>query len=188
MDCRYMKKVKSVMQWGKIILPLSSIRYYPPPFTLRNPLMEGVTNAFKSGHEVAVIVFKLSNLHDLIEPDDSQQHSRLLKVIKQLFHTVVEQTVDPKVLITLHDYYGEGVTLLITVDHDRHSISDIDILLKNITDQVSQRYMKQYSSLYPTFEVGYMFVDKYDYSIQDSIFRAHRQAIGIAEKREMLRD
>ncbi|PAE36625.1 hypothetical protein CHI06_22290, partial [Bacillus sp. 7884-1] len=61
MDCRYMKKVKSVMQWGKIILPLSSIRYYPPQFTLRNPLIEGVSNAFEAGYEVAVIVFKLRN-------------------------------------------------------------------------------------------------------------------------------
>ncbi|WP_307194015.1 hypothetical protein [Neobacillus niacini] len=151
-----MKKVKSVMQWGKIILPLSSIRYYPPRFTLRNPLMQGVTNAFEAGHEVAVIVFKLSNLHDLIEPANSQQHSKLQKNMKKLFQTVVELTVDPKELITLHDYYGEGITLLITVDHDRHSISNIDILFKKIKDEVSHSYMKQYSSVYPIFEVGYM--------------------------------
>jgi hypothetical protein len=176
MDFRYMKKIKSVMQWGKIILPLSSIRYYPPQFTLRNPLMEGVTNAFKNGLEVAVIVFKLRNLNDLLERADSLQHSKLTKNMKKLFQTVVGQTVNPKDLITLHDYYGEGITLLITVDHDRHSISNLDILLKKITDEVSQSYMKQYSSVNPTFEVGYMFVDKYDYSIQNSIFRVHRQA------------
>lgn len=174
------------MQWGKIILPLSSIRYYPPQFTLRNPLMEGVKNAFEAGHEVAVIVFKLSNLHDLIEQADSQRHIKFLKNVKKLFQTVVEQTVNPKELITLHDYYGEGITLVITVDHDRHSISNIDILLKKITDEVSETYFNQYSTAYPTFDVGYMFIDKYDYSIQNSIFRAHRLAIGMAEKREQL--
>lgn len=186
MDCRYMKKVKSVMQWGKIILPLSSIRYYPPQFTLRNPLTEGVKNAFEAGHEVAVIVFKLSNLHDLIEQADSQRHIKFLKNVKKLFQTVVEQTVNPKEFITLHDYYGEGITLVITVDHDRHSISNIDILLKKITDEVSETYFNQYSTAYPTFDVGYMFIDKYDYSIQNSIFRAHRLAIGMAEKRKQL--
>jgi EAL domain-containing protein (putative c-di-GMP-specific phosphodiesterase class I) len=179
-----MKKVKSVMQWGKIILPLSSIRYYPPQFTLRNPLIQGVSNAFEAGHEVVVIVFKLSNLHDLIEQANSQQHSKLQKNMRKLFQNVVEHTVNPKDLITLHDYYGEGITLLIAVDHDRHSISNIDILFKRITDEVSQSYMKLYSSVSPSFEVGYMFVDKYDYSIKDSVFRAHRQAIGMAEKRE----
>ncbi|WHX99839.1 EAL domain-containing protein [Neobacillus sp. DY30] len=186
MGCRYIKKVKNVMQWGKLILPLSSIRYYPPQFTLRNPLMEGVKNAIGAGHEVAVIVFKLSNLHDLIEQADSQQHSKLLTKMKKLFQTVVEQTVNPKELITLHDYYGEGVTLLITVDHERHSISNIDILLETITNEVSESYFKQYSTSYPIFDVGYMFIDKYDFSIQDSIYRAHRQAISMAEKREQL--
>ncbi|WP_238579115.1 EAL domain-containing protein [Neobacillus niacini] len=182
-----MNKVKSVMQWGKIILPLSSIRYYPPQFTLRNPLIEGVTNAFDAGHEVAVIVFKLSNQKDVIEQAETQQqHSKMLKNMKKLFQIVVEQEVNPKEFITLHDYYGEGITLLITVDHDRHSISNIDIIMKKISNEVAQRFMKLYSSVYPTFEAGYMFVDKYEYSIQDSILKAHRQAIGIAEKREQL--
>jgi EAL domain-containing protein (putative c-di-GMP-specific phosphodiesterase class I) len=183
MDCRYIKKVKSVMQWGKIILPLSSIRYYPPQFTLRNPLIEGVSEAFKAGHEVAVIVFKLSNLKDLLEQTEIQQHSKLMKNVKKFFQIVVEQIVNPKEIITLHDYYGDGISLLITVDHDRHSISNIDIMMKEITEEVTQRFIKLYPSMYPTFEMGYMFVDKHDFSIQDSLLRAHSQAIGMAEKR-----
>jgi hypothetical protein len=99
MDCRYMKKVKSVMQWGKILLPLSSIRYYPPQFTLRNPLIEGVSNAFRAGHEVAVIVFKLRNQKELLEQTEVQQQSKLLKTMKKLFQIVVEQEVNPKVVI-----------------------------------------------------------------------------------------
>jgi EAL domain-containing protein (putative c-di-GMP-specific phosphodiesterase class I) len=186
MDCRYMKKVKNVMQWGKIILPLSSIRYYPPQFTLRNPLIEGVSNAFRAGHEVAVIVFKLRNQKDIMEQTEVKQHSKLIQTMKKLFQIVVEQEVNPKEVIALHDYYGEGITLLITVDHDRHSISNIDLMMKKITEVVAQRFIKHYPNVYPTFEEGYMFVDKHDYSIQDSILRAHRQAIGIAEKREQL--
>lgn len=186
MDCRYMKKVKSVMQWGKIILPLSSIRYYPPQFTLRNPLLEGVTEAFEAGHEVVVIVFKIRNQKDLIEQTEIQQHSKLMKNMKKLFQTVIGQEVKPKEVLTLHDYFGEGISLLLKVDHDRHSISNIDIMIKNITDEVEQRFIKLHPSIYPVFEAGYMFVDKHDYSIQDSILKAHRQAIGMAEKREQL--
>ena len=186
MDCRYMKKVKSVMQWGKIILPLSSIRYYPPQFTLRNPLLEGVTEAFEAGHEVVVIVFKIRNQKDLIEQTEIQQHSKLMKNMKKLFQSVIGQEVKPKEVLTLHDYFGEGISLLLKVDHDRHSISNIDIMIKNITDEVEQRFIKLHPSIYPVFEAGYMFVDKHDYSIQDSILKAHRQAIGMAEKREQL--
>jgi EAL domain-containing protein (putative c-di-GMP-specific phosphodiesterase class I) len=183
MGCRYIKKVKSVMQWGKIILPLSSIRYYPPQFTLRNPLIEGVSEAFHAGHEVAVIVFKLSNLKDLLEQTEIQQHSKLMKNVKKFFQIVVEKVVNPKEVISLHDYYGDGISLLITVDHDRHSISNIDIMMKEITEEVTQRFIKLYPTMDPTFEVGYIFVDKHDFSIQDSLLRAHRQAIGMAEKR-----
>ncbi|MBY0145812.1 EAL domain-containing protein [Neobacillus niacini] len=187
MDCRYMKKVKSVMQWGKIILPLSSLRYYPPQFTLRDPLLEGVRNAFGAGHEVAVIVFKLRNQKDLMEQTEIQLQSKVMKTIKKLFQIVVEQEVSQKEFIALHDYYGEGITLLITVDHDRHSISNIDLMMKKITEEVAQKFIKLYPSLYPIFEEGYMFVEKYEYSIQDSILIAHRQAIGMAEKREQLK-
>jgi EAL domain-containing protein (putative c-di-GMP-specific phosphodiesterase class I) len=183
MGCRYIKKIKSVMQWGKIILPLSSIRYYPPQFTLRNPLIEGVSEAFEAGHEVVVIVFKLSNLKNLLEQTEIQQHSKLMKNVKKFFQIVVEKVVNPKEVISLHDYYGDGISLLITVDHDRHSISNIDIMMKEITEEVTQRFIKLYPSMDPTFEVGYMFVDKHDFSIQDSLLRAHRQAIGMAEKR-----
>ena len=172
------------MQWGKIILPFSSIRYYPPQFTLRNPLLEGVTEAFEAGHEVVVIVFKIRNQRDLIEQTEIQQYSKLMKSMKKLFQSVVGQEVKPKEVLTLHDYFGEGISLLLKVDHDRHSISNIDIMIKNITDGVEQRFIKLHPSLYPVFEAGYMFVDKYDYSIQDSILKAHRQAIGMAEKRE----
>ena len=171
------------MQWGKIILPLSSIRYYPPQFTLRNPLIEGVSEAFHAGLEVAVIVFKLSNLKDLLEQTEIQQHSKLMKNVKKFFQIVVEKVVNPKEVISLHDYYGDGISLLITVDHDRHSISNIDVMMKEITEEVTQLFIKLYPSMDPTFEVGYMFVDKHDFSIQDSLLRAHRQAIGMAEKR-----
>ena len=184
MDCRYMKKVKSVMQWGKIILPLSSIRYYPPQFTLRNPLIEGVTDAFEAGHEVVVIVFNIKNQMELIEQTEIHLQSKLMKNIKRIFQTVVGQVINQKDVITLHDYFGEGINLLLTVDHDRHSISNIDIMIKKITDKVEQEFSKLYPLKYPIIEAGYIFVEKHDYSIHDSIFRAHRQAIGMAEKRE----
>ena len=77
MDCNYMKKAKSVLQWGKLLLPLSSIRYYPPHFNLRNPVLEGVSKAFQEGHEVAIIVFNLVNQQDLFEQIGRHQHARL---------------------------------------------------------------------------------------------------------------
>ncbi|MEH7112405.1 EAL domain-containing protein [Neobacillus niacini] len=184
MGCRYMKMVKSVMQWGKIFLPLSSIRYFPPQFTLRNPLIEGVTDAFEAGHEVVVIVFKIRNRQDLMEQTEAHLQTKLIKNLKRLFQTVVGQEVNSKEIITLHDYFGEGINLLLKVDHDRHSISNIDIMIKKITEKIEQDFIKLYPSQYPIIEAGYMFVEKHTYSIHDSIVAAHRHAIGMAEKRK----
>ncbi|MEH7179012.1 EAL domain-containing protein [Neobacillus vireti] len=179
-----MKKIKNVMKWGKIILPLSSIRYYPPQFILRSPLEEGVTDAFESGYEVCVIVFKIGNCNGLMEEITIKEHAKLMKNMKRLFQTAVEKEVNPMEVLTLHDYFGEGISLLLKVDHDRHSISNIDVIIKKITSDVEQKFSKLYSSVYPVFEVGYMFIEKNNYSIEASIVRAHRQAIAMAEKRQ----
>ncbi|WP_342432844.1 EAL domain-containing protein [Neobacillus sp. FSL H8-0543] len=178
-----MKKAKSVMQWGKIFLPLSSIRYFPPNFVLRNPVLEGVTAAFNAGHEVAVIVFNIINQKDLIDQLGQHHHYKLMKTLKKSFQKYIEEEGNNKDVITLHDYYGDGVTLIIKVNHDRHSISNIDILMKKITSEVEVRLTKLFPNVQPIFEAGYMFVERGDCSIQDSVFRAHRQAIAMAEKR-----
>jgi EAL domain-containing protein (putative c-di-GMP-specific phosphodiesterase class I) len=183
MVCRYIEKAKSVMQWGKIILPLSSIRYYPPQFILRNPVMEGVSLAYSAGHEVAVIVFNLINHNELVEELGQFQHSQLIKKLKKLFHIHVEQEIHPNDVITLHDYYGDGITLLIKIDRDRQNISSIDSLTKKITLEVERNLKDLYPTLKPVFETGYMFVERNDYSIIDSVLRAHRQAVAMAEKR-----
>jgi EAL domain-containing protein (putative c-di-GMP-specific phosphodiesterase class I) len=178
-----MKKAKSVMQWGKIFLPLSSIRYFPPDFVVRNPVLEGVTNAFNAGHEVAVIVFNVLNRKDLIQQMGHQQHEKLMKNLKKFFQKYIQQEGNNRDVITLHDYYGDGVTLIIKVNQDRHSISNIDVLMKKITGEVEQSLNKIYPAVQPIFEAGYMFVEKDDCSIKESVFRAHRQAMAMAEKR-----
>ncbi len=180
---RYMKKAKSVMQWGKIFLPLSSIRFFPPQFVLRNPVLEGVTDAFNTGHEVAVIVFNIINQKDLIQQLGQQHHYKFMKNLKRFFQKYIEHEGNDRDVITLHDYYGDGITLIIKVNQDRHSISNIDILMKKITSEVEGSLTKLYPNVQPIFEAGYMFVEKSDCSIQESLFRAHRQALAMAEKR-----
>ncbi|MGX6445422.1 EAL domain-containing protein [Neobacillus sp. K501] len=178
-----MKKAKSVMQWGKLLLPLSSIRYYPPQFNLRNPVLEGVSKAFQEGHEVAIIVFNLVNQQDLFDQIGRQQHAQLMKKLKKFFQIYIEQEVNSKDVITLHDHYGDGVSLIMKMNQDRHCISNIDIVMKKITYEVEHGMIELYPSIQPVFETGYMFIEKNDFSIQESILRAHRQAMAMAEKR-----
>ncbi|MEO2073875.1 MAG: EAL domain-containing protein [Bacillus sp. (in: firmicutes)] len=180
---RYKEKVKSVMKWGKIILPLSTMRFYPPQFILRNPVLEGVKAAFTEGYEVAVVVFHLKDMIELSEQLGQTQSHQFIKHTKKFFRSAVEQGIDKQDVITLDDFYGDGLTLYIKVDYSRHSLSEIDIAMKKIVYSVEKNLHKAYPFLQPVFRTGYMFVEKKYLSIQDSIARAHRQAIAMAEKK-----
>jgi EAL domain-containing protein (putative c-di-GMP-specific phosphodiesterase class I) len=180
---RYIKKAINVLHWGKIVLPLSSIRYYPPQFNLRNPVLEGVKAAFKEGYEVAVMVLNIKNMNELADRLGSHQHSQLMKKFKKSFRSLVKDQMDERNIITLHDFYEDGLSLLMKVDYSQHSITDIDSLMKNISHEIHTSLVHQYPAIELVFETGYMFVDKKYYSVQEAIVRAHRQAIAMAEKR-----
>ncbi|CAH2714395.1 Cyclic di-GMP phosphodiesterase PdeF [Neobacillus rhizosphaerae] len=180
---RNMEKFTNVMQWGKLLLPLSSIRFYPPPFVLRNPVLEGVTSAINDGCEVAVLVFNIKNMNELSEELSQSVFLHFKKQIKKFFRIAVELEIEKQNVITLHDFYGDSLTLYIKVDDARLCLSEIDSLMKKITSLVERSLHKHYPSIQPIFVTGYMFVEKKYYSLNDSIERAHRQAIAMAEKR-----
>ncbi|MGG3564108.1 EAL domain-containing protein [Neobacillus rhizosphaerae] len=180
---RYKEKVKSVLKWGKIVLPLSSMRFYPPQFIVRNPVLEGVKATFQEGHEVAVVFFHLNDMSELLEQLGQSQSHHFIKHTKKFFRLAVEKEIDKQDVITLDDFYGDGLTLYIKVDYTRHSLSEIDLAMRKIVYSVEHSLHMAYPYLQPMFKTGYMFVEKKHLSIQDSIGRAQRQAIAMAEKR-----
>lgn len=182
----YINKVKSMIQWGKIFLPLSSLRYYPPQFALRNPVLEGVKSAFVDGHEVAVVAFNIKNLQELAEQLGPVDYSRYINTMKKYFRLAVERKLPKDDVISLHDYYGYGVALIIKVDYDRHCISEIDAMMTKVILDVEQNIGIYYSPILSQIEAGYMFVEKKDhYSLEEAVGRAYRQAVAMSEKKEV---
>src|SRR5213080_511324 len=97
-----MGRVKRMLQWGKIFLPRSSLRYYPPQFILRNPVLAGVRAAFNGGHDVAVIVFTIKNLEDLAIQLGPVHYPQYINTIKKYFQLAVEQEILTSELISLN--------------------------------------------------------------------------------------
>lgn len=180
---RYREKARRLMQWGKIVMPLSSMRFYPPQFILRDPVVEGVRTAFKEGFEVAVIVFNMKDNKDLADLLGQFHFQPFMKRVKKYFRFVIETEMDKEDVITLHDFYGDGLTLSIRVDHERNSISEIDALMKKITHEVEQHLHIDYPGVSPSFETGFMFVERKHYSIREAVLKAQQQAMAMAEKR-----
>ncbi|MGG1676860.1 EAL domain-containing protein [Neobacillus sp. NRS-1170] len=180
---RYIEKAISVMQWGKNLLPLSSIRFYPPPIILRNPALEGVAAALQSGHEVAVIVFNIKNSSELDDILGQTLYTQLIKSIKKYFRLSIEKEINSQDVITLHDFYGDGFTIFLKVDFDRDCLSEIDLFMNKITYHVEKKLHMLYPAVELYLETGYMFIDKKHYSIHDSVLKAHMQAVFMAERK-----
>lgn len=180
---RYLGMAKGVLKWGKILLPHTSLRFYPPQFTLRNPVIEGVKAAFKAGHEVVVIVFNFQNIGEMAEHFDDIQHSQLLKRLNRFFLEAALEELTKQDIISLNDFYDDGLTLFIQVDYDQHYLSEIERVMKRLADNVERKFYSLYPSVKFQFDSGYMFVEKRHYSVEGSIAKAHRHAIAMAEKR-----
>jgi EAL domain-containing protein (putative c-di-GMP-specific phosphodiesterase class I) len=180
---QYVEKAKKIINWGKIFLPISSMRFYPPKFILRDPVVEGVRAAFHHDYEVAVIVFNIQNMNELTEQLGKFHYNQFMISVRKFFRKAIEQVLTKDELISLHDFSGEGLTLLIKLDAERHYLSEIDGLITKILVEVEDNLRSQYASYPPIFDTGYMFVEKKHELINEAVAKAFKHATMMAEKR-----
>ncbi|WP_316571547.1 EAL domain-containing protein [Neobacillus sp. YIM B06451] len=180
---QYVTKATQFMQWGKIVLPLSSIKFFPPQFVLRNPVAQGVKNAFREGYEAAVIVFNLKNLKELADFLGPAEFPKFMGRFREVFREAVETEVEEEDIISLHDFYGDGLSLFVRVGHDRNGLSVIDSIMRKVAGTGRRELHNEFPTAQMVLETGYMFVEKKHYSVQEAILKAHQQAVAMAEKR-----
>lgn len=177
------RRFSNLIDWGKLILPQHQIRYFPPRFIVRDPIVEGVSRAFKKGYEVAVIVYNINNLTDLNHSVGNQRMEEIIHRIKNVFRRVIKHDFHKADVILLDYYYSEGFTLYIRVDDEATSVYDIDSLMKHISTEIKTALLLEKLTVQPVFDEGYMFIDKKYCTLKESIYRAQQQALAMAEKR-----
>jgi EAL domain-containing protein (putative c-di-GMP-specific phosphodiesterase class I) len=180
---RYIGKVKKVFQWGKIFLPLSSLRYYPPQFNLRNPVLGGVKAAFLHENDVVVIVFHLKNIDEITEQLGSIHYPKYLDLIKKCFQHAIEIEVLEENLVCLNQSKDNGIALFLKYECNQHCISDIERIMNNVSTIVERDLKKKFATVLPQFMNGYMFVELVHPSVEEAVLRACQQAKDMAEKR-----
>ncbi|QED49213.1 EAL domain-containing protein [Cytobacillus dafuensis] len=183
MGHQYKKKKINLKKWMKLFLPIDKIRFYPPQFIIRDPIMKGVKKAFDSGEEVAVIVFNIKNLRELSEQLGEQGYTQFITLLKKTFQEIIEGEIGSKEIIALHDYSSDGLTLFMKINHEYHCVNEIDQKMKKILRNSEKKLHEEMPLARPIFETGYMFIEKKHYSIQEAIMKAHQQALAMAEKR-----
>lgn len=173
----------NVLKWTRIVLPFKRLRYFPPQFIVRNPVVEGVKLAFKQGCEVAILVFNINNLKELHGLLGEDYYRAFIKELKLSFRTVVQLELCDEDVLVLHDHYSDGFTLFLKVDQNWGCVFEIDAALSKVIKEVKQKLSLSFPCAQPEFESGYMFIEKKHYSIQEAIYKAHQQALAMAEKR-----
>ncbi|MBU8880803.1 EAL domain-containing protein [Bacillus sp. FJAT-29790] len=180
---RHIQKITHFLKWMKILLPLKKIRFYPPQFIVRDPITDGVKRVFDQGFEVAVVVFNIKNLRELLDVLGQQGYNYFIATLKKTFRLVIEQEVENEDIIVLHDYSSDGLTLFIRMDHNRHCVTELDKKMKKVARDLEKSLALKIPLAQPILDTGYMFIEKQHYSIQEAVQRAHQQAIAMAEKR-----
>ncbi|MFE8696679.1 EAL domain-containing protein [Cytobacillus sp. FJAT-53684] len=175
--------LKSFSKWMKIFLPLPKMRFYPPQFIVRDPITKGVKRAFKSGNEVAIVVFTIKNLRELSNQLGQLGYTKFIACLKKTFREVIKLEIEEDDIIALHDYSSDGLTLFLSIDHNHHCVTEIDKRMRKIIREVEKNLYAEMPAAQPIFDTGYMFIEKKHYSIQEAILKANQQALAMAEKR-----
>ncbi|PLT30308.1 EAL domain-containing protein [Peribacillus deserti] len=176
-------KKHKLLKWLKILLPHSSIRFYPPQFILRDALVSSTKRTIKQGNEAAVIVFNIKNLRQISEQIGVKQFDRFMYSLKRMYADVIKENVSLEDILALHDYNSDGITLILRMDSEMHSLLDIDGTTSLILQKVKDRLQDEFPQIKADFETGYMFVEKHAASLKKAIDKAHKQAAAMAERK-----
>ena len=179
---RPVKKYKQCVPLGQLFFPLRQIRYYPPRFTLRNPVVEGVSKALKKGYEVVLIVYKIKNISNLNQRFCYDEVKQITGRLRSKFKEIVQQHVDENQIILLDYHFSEGFTIYINFkeDYEGNCVFDINQLMKK---DVKDLEGISIDGFYFEFDKGYMFIQKKIESVSEAIYSARHQALVMAEKK-----
>ncbi|WP_243459247.1 EAL domain-containing protein [Metabacillus bambusae] len=174
---------RRIKKWNKLFLPHHKLRYYPPKFVLRDPVLEGVYRALSNGQQVAVVVISTSNLRELSQQLELNQLNEYKEELRIGFKHIFEDSVYKNDLLVVHDYYSDGLTIFLKINDEKQSVMQIENMLKTLTPKLERWIYTKYPYFNHTFDIGYMFIERLHCTTQDALYTAQQQAVAMAEKR-----
>lgn len=176
-------KKNNIYNWFKIFLPPSNIKYYPPTFIVRNPIMSSVKVALKDGYEVALLSFYVENFNDLSRKLGNKGLENYFQILKREFYKCIENIFNEDVLV-VHDYQSEGLTAILRQNINNHSLEVLALNSKHIEECLERNMKQAFPNIDSTFNTGYMFVEKNQLDLFEAMNKAHQQAFIMAQKKE----
>ncbi|WP_312098490.1 EAL domain-containing protein [Niallia sp.] len=180
---KYQENIYSrLFNWGKLLLPAKSIKYFPPSFVLRDPIIHQVEKAMNHGYEVAVVVIDITNLHRIKQQLEARGFLDYIRFLKKSFRATLQSLDASNDILAIHDYNPNGLTMYIKWQQGTECLALLDGLLKKIIHNVERAFCES-DSVPPVFNTGYMFIEKKYTYLNDAIQTAYELALAMAHKR-----
>ncbi|HEO8420961.1 TPA: EAL domain-containing protein [Yersinia enterocolitica] len=180
---KYQENIYSrLYNWGKLLLPARFIKFFPPSFVLRDPIIHQVEKALNHGYEVAVVVIDITNLHRIKQQLEVAVYLDYIRFLKKTFRTTIQSLDVSNEILAIHDYSPNGLTMFIKWQQGTECLALLDNLIRNIIHKVEDVF-RETGRVQPVFNTGYMFTEKKYAYLQDAIQTAYELALAMAHKR-----
>lgn len=177
------KHIGRFKKWSKLFLRQDKLRYYPPKFVLRDPILEGVYQAMSQGHQVVVVVITISNLREFSQQFEPVQLNDYKKEFRIGFKEIIEDSPFHKDLLVVHDHYSEGITIFLKINDEKQSVVHIEKMIRILVPKLEKYMFTKYPYFKQSFEIGYMFIERAHSTTQEALYTAQQHAVAMAEKR-----
>lgn len=181
------KHIMRIKKWNKLFLPRHKLRYYPPRFVLRDPVLEGICHAMSKGQQVVVVVISASNLLEFSQQLEENQLIKFRKELKEGLKYTFENSKYKDDVLVVHDYYSDGLTIFLKMNDDTQNVIHIEQMLRILMPKLEKWIYVRYPYFHHQLEVGYMFIHRQWRTTQDAVYIAQQQAVAMAEKRVQTR-
>ncbi|CAI9392688.1 EAL domain-containing protein [Niallia circulans] len=180
---KYQENIYSrLFNWGKLLLPAKCIKYFPPSFVLRDPIIHQVEKAMKNGYEVTVVVIDIINLHRIKQQLEVRDFLEYIRFLKKSFRATIQSLDISNEFMAIHDFSPNSLTMFIKWKQGTECLPLLDDLIKSIIHNV-ERVFRETGRVQPVFNSGYMFIEKKYTYLQDAIQTAYELALAMAHKR-----
>ncbi|WP_048601262.1 EAL domain-containing protein [Rubeoparvulum massiliense] len=180
---RVIKNIGNILR-SFIYLPVPGrlIRFFPPTFTIRNPLLAAVKKEQKKGKQVAILLFDIVQYGEFEANQAVMELDTIHRTLAILFRKVLTSSFEDKELLLVNRFHGDEYAALIAMNEVNHPRIQKQLeTVKIAIEQEANETLKPILCRKLQFHMGYSLI-KPKANIDDEVHVAYSFAHAIAKK------
>ena len=159
-------------KWVSLFLPDSRLLFYPPNYTIRNPIVSRITKAVGNQNEIAVVVFHISKMDELKEMIGEQGYYSFFSNVKLEFQASIKKYICTTNIMGVQEYNHDSIVLYVKSPLCTPGTDQLDSIIRNIHQSVLRAQIFKDSPIEITIGHGYMYGNRTYKHIETAVNRA----------------